>query len=135
MKNINRDIRAAYEQNFADYKDTVPHLFHREKDRVTIEQTFEDLMQFEKQMGEEQNRAAREGLDEESLALFDLLKKPKLSPREIKRIKAVAVNLLKTIKNRISRIDHWTTREASGACRQPAGFKFWKFFDLSLWFV
>lgn len=27
LKNLNKDIRAAYEQNFADYKDTVPHLF------------------------------------------------------------------------------------------------------------
>jgi type I restriction enzyme R subunit len=27
LKNIHRDIRAAYEKNFADYKDT-PHLFH-----------------------------------------------------------------------------------------------------------
>ncbi|HKL00048.1 MAG TPA: type I restriction endonuclease subunit R [Desulfotignum sp.] len=99
------DFQRRYEEMVAAY--------NREKDRVTIEQTFEDLMQFEKQMGEEQTRAAREGLDEESLALFDLLKKPKLSPREIKRIKAVAVNLLKTIKTRISRIDHWTTREAT----------------------
>src|SRR5438093_7720732 len=28
LKNVNRDIRAAYERNLADYKDTVPHLFH-----------------------------------------------------------------------------------------------------------
>lgn len=28
LKNVNKDIRAAYEQNFMDYKDTVPHLFH-----------------------------------------------------------------------------------------------------------
>nr|MBC8363113.1 type I restriction endonuclease subunit R [Candidatus Desulfatibia profunda] len=28
LKNVNKDIRAAYEKNFADYKDTVPHLFH-----------------------------------------------------------------------------------------------------------
>ena len=28
LKNVNRDIRAAYEGNLADYKDTVPHLFH-----------------------------------------------------------------------------------------------------------
>jgi type I restriction enzyme, R subunit len=59
------------------------------------------------------NRAMREGLDEESLALFDLLRKPELTPEEIRRIKAVAVDLLKAIKARISRIDHWTTREAT----------------------
>jgi len=28
LKNVNRDIRIAYEQNLSDYKDTVPHLFH-----------------------------------------------------------------------------------------------------------
>ena len=28
LKNVNKDPRAAYEQNLADYKDTVPHLFH-----------------------------------------------------------------------------------------------------------
>ncbi len=28
VKNVDKDIRAAYEQNLADYKDTVPHLFY-----------------------------------------------------------------------------------------------------------
>ncbi len=28
LKTLHKDIRAAYEQNFSDYKDTVPHLFH-----------------------------------------------------------------------------------------------------------
>ena len=28
LKNVNKEIRAAYEQNLADYKDTVPHLLH-----------------------------------------------------------------------------------------------------------
>lgn len=28
MKNVSKDIRAAYEKNFKDYKDTVSHLFH-----------------------------------------------------------------------------------------------------------
>ena len=28
LKNINKHIRTAYEGNFSDYKDTVPHLFH-----------------------------------------------------------------------------------------------------------
>ncbi len=27
-ENVSKDIRAAYERNFLDYKDTVPHLFH-----------------------------------------------------------------------------------------------------------
>ncbi|MCP4487452.1 MAG: type I restriction endonuclease subunit R [Gammaproteobacteria bacterium] len=28
VKNVHKDIRAAYEQNLSDYKDTVPHLFY-----------------------------------------------------------------------------------------------------------
>ena len=28
LKNVHKDIRAAYEKNLADYRDTVPHLFH-----------------------------------------------------------------------------------------------------------
>src|SRR5450759_3665365 len=28
LKNVHRDIRAAYDENLKDYKDTVPHLFH-----------------------------------------------------------------------------------------------------------
>ncbi|MCB0832783.1 MAG: type I restriction endonuclease subunit R, partial [Bacteroidetes bacterium] len=28
LKNLHKDIRAAYEQNYLDYLDTVPHLFH-----------------------------------------------------------------------------------------------------------
>jgi len=28
LKNLSKDIRAAYEQNYKDYLDTVPHLFH-----------------------------------------------------------------------------------------------------------
>ncbi|MFN2358706.1 MAG: type I restriction enzyme endonuclease domain-containing protein, partial [Desulfotignum sp.] len=99
------DFQRRYEEMVAAY--------NREKDRVTIEETFDELMQIHKEMGEEKNRAVREGLDEESLALFDLLRKPELTPGEFRRIKAVAVDLLKTIKIRISRIDHWITREAT----------------------
>jgi len=28
VKNLHKDVKAAYEQNFCDYKDTVPHLFY-----------------------------------------------------------------------------------------------------------
>ncbi|MBI3757597.1 MAG: type I restriction endonuclease subunit R, partial [Deltaproteobacteria bacterium] len=28
LKNVNKNTRAAYERNLADYKDTIPHLFH-----------------------------------------------------------------------------------------------------------
>jgi len=87
--------------------------YNQEKDRVTIEKTFEALIQLMNQMGEEESRAVREGLDEESLAIFDLLTRPDLSPGDIQRIKSVSVELLKTLKAEKLRIDHWRDKEAS----------------------
>ena len=102
---LRTDFQRHYEEIVAEY--------NREKDRVTIEKTFEALLLFMNQMDEEQSRAVREGLDEESLALFDLLRKPDLSANEINRIKAVAVELLKTLKAEKLRIDHWQDKEAT----------------------
>ena len=47
------------------------------------------------------------------MAIFDLLRKPDLSTKEIKRIKQVAVELLQTLKRKISEIDHWRDRETT----------------------
>jgi len=50
---------------------------------------------------------------EESLAVFDLLKKPDLTPGEIRRIKGVAVDLLETLKAEKLRINHWRDKEST----------------------
>ena len=102
---LRTDFQRHYEKIVAEY--------NREKDRVTIEMTFEALLQRVKDMDYEESRAIREGLDEESLAVFDLLKKPNLEPRDIKRIKAVAVDLLETLKAEKLRIDHWSHKEST----------------------
>ena len=102
---LRTDFQRHYEDIVAEY--------NREKDRMTIEQTFAMLFKFDQGLNEEERRAVREGLDEESLAVFDLLKKSDLSPREIKRIKAVAVELLKTLKAEKLRIYQWQQREAT----------------------
>ena len=80
---------------------------------MTIEKTFEALLKLVQELDEEESRAVREGLDEESLAIFDLLKKPELSAAEIKRIKAVAVELLETLKAEKRRVDHWRDKEGT----------------------
>jgi len=64
-------------------------------------------------LDEEARRAVREGLDEESLAIFDLLRRPELTAKEIKRIKKVAVELLAVLKERIQEIDHWRDSETT----------------------
>ncbi len=102
---LRTDFQQHYEKLVSEY--------NSEKDRVTIEQTFEALLQLEKSLSEEEHRAIREGLDEETLAIFDLLKKPSLDANEIKRIKKVAVELLKRLKREKLRIDHWREKEST----------------------
>ena len=84
------DFQKHYEEIVADY--------NSEKDRATIERTFEALLKLAASLSEEEKRAVKEGLDEESLALFDLLLKPELSKQDIKRIKKVAEGLYKTLQ-------------------------------------
>ena len=102
---LRTDFQRHYEAIVADY--------NREKDRLTIEKTFEDLLRFMQGLGEEEARHIREGLDEETLAVFDLLKKPDLDAAEIKRVKAVAVELLDTLKTQKLKIDHWRDKETT----------------------
>lgn len=99
--------------DFQKHYEEIVEEYNREKDRVTIERTFEALIRLINGMNDEECRAVREGLDEESLAVFDLLKKPDLKTEEIRRIKAVAVSLLETLKAEKLRIDHWREKEAT----------------------
>lgn len=102
---LRTDFQQHYEQIVSEY--------NREKDRVNIERTFEALFKLVQALDDEEHRAVREGLNEESLAIFDLLRKPDLSPAEIKKIKAVAVELLEKLKAEKLKVDHWRDKEAT----------------------
>ena len=102
---LRTDFQQRYEEIVAAY--------NREKDRPTIEQIFEELLDLVQDLDQEESRAAREGLDEESLAIFDLLQKPNLSRPERERIKQVAVELLKTLKAGKLRVSQWRDKEAT----------------------
>ncbi|HFD80612.1 MAG TPA: DUF3387 domain-containing protein, partial [Gammaproteobacteria bacterium] len=102
---LRTDFQQHYEKIVAEY--------NREKDRVAIEQTFEALLAFEQSLEGEELRSLREGLDEESLAIFDLLRKPDLDAAEIRKIKAVSVGLLAHLKAEKLKIDHWRDKEST----------------------
>ena len=102
---LRTDLQERYEEIVEEY--------NREMDRVTIERTFERLLKFVEELDDEEGRAVREGLDEESLALFDLLRKPDLNARDIKAIKEVAVELLKTLKAEKLKIHDWRDKEST----------------------
>jgi type I restriction enzyme, R subunit len=102
---LRTDFQRHYEEIVAEY--------NLEKDRVTIEKTFEELLKFIRELDEEESRAIREGLDEESLAMFDILKKPELAEADLKRIKQVASELLANLKAEKLKVDHWRDKEST----------------------
>jgi type I restriction enzyme R subunit len=100
---LRTDFQAHYEKIIDEY--------NKEKDRQNIEATFEALLKFVEELGEEESRAMREGLDEETLAIYDLLVKPALKPREIQKIKKIAEELLKTLKEKLKDLYKWQDKE------------------------
>lgn len=102
---LRTDFQRHYEEIIAEY--------NKEKDRQIIEATFEALLKFVEELDEEENRAIREELNEETLAIYDLLKKPDLDAKDIKRIKKVAKELLETLKGKLKDLYHWQDREPS----------------------
>lgn len=102
---LRKDLQMRYEEIVADY--------NREKDRATIEATFQQLTLLTQAMSEEEQRAVELGLDEESLALFDLLRKPNLDKAGIEKLKKVSDGLLVTLKARLAKIADWQATEAN----------------------
>lgn len=99
-KNASRDrFQQAFEKIVMDY--------NKEKDRLTIEQTFEALLVLVNELNEEEQRAVRNGLTEESQALYDLLLKPDINSEDIKQVKKVASDLLTEVKSELNRIHDW----------------------------
>ena len=99
------NFQARYEEMVAEYNE--------EKDRVTIEATFQALLKFVADLGVEESRAMREGLDPKALTLFDLLKKPDLQKAEIERLKGVAASLLVTLEERKQQVQDWRAKEST----------------------
>lgn len=90
--------------------------YNSEQDRATIEKTFMDLMDLANKMNEEQQRYAREGFaSDEELSFYDMLFRNDLSKNDIQQLKKAASVLLKTIKQKISELDHWTDKQETKA--------------------
>ena len=101
------DFQQRYEEIVADY--------NREKDRVTVEETFRRLTELMEELDVEQRRAVEEGLSEDELALFDLLKKEDLGKAERERVKQASRNLLISIKARLTELDRFWEKEQTKA--------------------
>ena len=66
-------------------------------------------------LDEEQKRAMREGLDEEELAIFDLLFKEGLDSSARERVKQASRELLAAVKARLVELDRFWEKEQTKA--------------------
>lgn len=106
MKNpLRTDFQAHYDKLVDEY--------NLEKDRLTIQKTFEALLKLVDDLSAEERRAMEEGLDEETLALFDLLSKPQLSKGDTAKIKKVSAELLETLKAERLKVENWREKEST----------------------
>jgi type I restriction enzyme, R subunit len=83
---------------------------------ASVEKLFEQLLDFIRSMSEEEQRAAREGLDEEELTIFDLLTKPepKLTKAQEIEVKRIARAMLAKLKREKLILD-WRLKENAKA--------------------
>ena len=104
-------LRMDYQQRYEE----IVAAYNREKDRVTIEETFRRLTELMDDLDAEQRRAVEEGLSEDELALFDLLKKDSLGKADRERVKQASRDLLAAIKERLSDLDRFWEKEQTKA--------------------
>ncbi len=101
------DYQEKYEQIVADY--------NREKDRISIEETFRRLTELMEELDVEQMRAVKERLSEDELAIFDLLEKEGLRKSERECVKQASRDVLAAIKSRLQELDQFWEKEQTKA--------------------
>lgn len=78
-----------------------------------IDQTLDSLVALARDLSVEEQRAIKEGMSEEELAIFDLLLKDSLNPTEVEIVKNTAHELLLALKDRL--VPHWRDFEPNRA--------------------
>lgn len=66
-----------------------------------IDQLLIDLVSLAKDLSEEEQRSVKEGLNEDELAIFDLLRKENLNPNETAKVRLVAKELLENLRPKL----------------------------------
>jgi len=86
---------------------------------VNVEDLFKELVELAKSLDEEARRALRENVDEEQLAIYDLLMRPgpDLTEAEKNEVKRVARSLLETLKQEKLVLDWRKEQRARAAVR------------------
>lgn len=101
------DYYKKYQEIIADY--------NREKDRVTVEETFTRLVDLAGSLDAEEKRAVEEGLGDDELALFDLLFRENLSKIDREKLKQASRSLLASLKDLLAPMRNWTKNSQTQA--------------------
>ncbi len=101
------DYYKKYSEIIADY--------NRDKDRVTIEDTFTSLVDLVNGLDAEDRRAAEEGLSEDEYALFCLLQKDNITKVDREKVKLASRGLLDALRKLIAERERWTEKEQTQA--------------------
>jgi type I restriction enzyme R subunit len=104
---LRMDFYKKYSEIIADY--------NRDKDRVTLEETFARLVDFMKGLDAEDHRAAEEGLSEDEYALFCLLQKENISKADREKVKLASQSLFDALSKLIAQRERWTEKEQTQA--------------------
>lgn len=104
-------LRMNYEKKYQE----IIAAYNQDKDRATVEDTFAQLMDLANSLSAEQHRAVNEGLSEDQLALFDLVRRDDLSKADRERIKQASKELLAGVLKVIAPLDRWTEKEQTQA--------------------
>jgi type I restriction enzyme, R subunit len=92
---------------YTRYKEIIEE-YNQGKNLEDTVKSFNKLHDFIRDLNVEDARAMRENLDEEALAIFDLLRSDKtLNAVELKEVKKIAVNTLGLLKQEKLKIDRW----------------------------
>ena len=81
--------------------------YNEGKDAEAVKRAFEELLKFVNEMNLEEQRSMRENLDEETLAIYDLLCKDNLTKKDKDIVKKVAIETLENLKKEKLKIERW----------------------------
>ncbi len=101
------DFYKQYSEIIADY--------NRDKDRVTIEETFARLVDLVRGLDAEDRRAAEEGLTEDEYALFCMMLKANITKTDREKVKLASQSLFDALTKLIAQRERWTEKEQTQA--------------------
>lgn len=113
QKAIEKQMNSMLRQNpmrlgFYEKYTKIIEAYNAGKDIQAVREAFDKLNDFlRNDITPEVNRAMREGLDEETLAIYDLLRKPELTKKEETEVKKVAVETLAKLKAEKLKVERW----------------------------